>query len=282
MRLGGELTKFYELEFFSALYSIMNFQKNILLKNHTTFKIGGPAKYFYIAKNKKNLILAAQWAKKKKLPFFILGGGSNVLISDRGFKGLVIKFQNQKLSEFVNRGLEWAVGIPGTVGGAIWGNAGAFQKSMKDVVKEVEVYDAKKEKIMRLNNRQCKFGRKTSIFRKNTNLIILSAKIKPRKSNPRKIKEYLRYRKEHQPLNCPSTGSIFKNPPGFFAGKLIEECGLKGKKVGGAQISEKHANFIINLGGATAKDVLKLINLAKNKVKNKFRVKLEEEIKKIS
>lgn len=271
----------------------MKFKKNVLLKNYTTFQIGGPAKYFYIAKNKTELIEATKQAKKLKLPFFVLGGGSNLLISDRGFKGLVIKF-GQPLSLYVSKGLEWAVGIPGTIQGAVWSNAGAFKKSMKDVVKEVEVFDTKTGKVKIFKNKNCRFSYRDSIFRKEKNLIILSVKIKSKKSNTKKIKKYLDYRKKTQPLEFPSAGSVFKNPVGFSAGelgeedkssssafaaaRLIEECGLKGKKIGQAQISEKHGNFIVNLGGAKAKDIKKLINLTKKSVKNKFKINLEEEI----
>jgi UDP-N-acetylmuramate dehydrogenase len=252
-------------------------KKNVSLKNYTTFKIGGPAKYFFEAKKKEDLIGAVIAAKKMKLPFFIFGGGSNILVSDEGFKGLVIKY-GQPLSLYVFNGLEWAVGIPGTIQGAVWGNAGAFGKSMKDVVKEVEVFDLKNKKIKILKNKDCKFGYRDSIFKQNKNLIILSAKIKSKKSNPKKMKEYLNYRKKTQPLNLPSAGSIFKNPKGFSAGELIEGCGLKGKRIGNVKISEKHANFIVNLGGGKAKDVMKLINLAKKKVKEKFGITLEEEV----
>ena len=252
-------------------------QKNISLKTHTTFKIGGRAKYFFVAKTKKDLIGAIKVAKKLKLPFFVLGGGSNLLISDRGFKGLVIKF-GQPLSLYVSKGLEWAVGIPGTFQGAVWSNAGAFKKSMKDVVKEVEVFDTKTGKVKIFKNKNCRFSYRNSIFKKEKNLIILSVKIKSKKSNTKKIKKYLDYRKKTQPLEFPSAGSIFKNPVGFSAGELIARVGLKGKKIGQAQISEKHANFIVNLGGATAKDVKKLINLIKKSVKKKFKINLEEEI----
>ena len=314
-------------------------KKNVLLKNYTTFKIGGRAKYFFIAKNTEDLIKAILVAKKFKLPFFILGGGSNLLVSDKGFKGLVIKIQNTKykiqntkimaevgvmLGELVNvsaktglSGLEWAVGIPGTVGGAIFGNAGVFGKSMKNIVKEIEVFDLSNEKIKTFKNKDCQFDYRESIFKKNKNLIILSTKLKLKKEKKskieRKMREYLNYRKENQPLNLPSAGSVFKNyelrlqpahhPPEksgpiknyelvkefpelrefnkknlIPAAWLIEKCGLKGKKIGGAKISEKHANFIVNLGEAKAEDVKKLINLAKKKVKNKFSITLEEEI----
>ncbi len=295
-------------------------QKNILLKNYTTFKIGGKAKYFYVAKTKENLIKAIKMAKELKLPFFVLGGGSNLLISDNGFKGLVIKIENLKLkiensklitdagvslSKLVDistkRGLtdlEWATGIPGTVGGAVNGNAGAFGKSMKYIVKKVEVFDVKNKKIKFLKNKDCKFSYRDSVFKHKKNLIILSAALQLKKGNKNKItekiKKYLEYKKNTQPLNYPSAGSIFKNPKGFSVGELgeedksssssfaaarmIEECGLKGKKIGNAKISEKHANFIVNLGSARAKDVEKLIKLMKQKVKNKFGVVLKEEI----
>jgi len=287
-------------------------RKNVFLKNYTTFKIGGPAKYFFVARTKENLITAILVAKKNNLPFFILGGGSNLLVSDKGYKGLIIKTKNSPkeslrlptgqaklkniyveagtlLAKVVLEatknnltGLEWTAGIPGTVGGAIRGNAGAFRRSMKDIVKEVEVYDIKNEKIIILKNKNCKFGYRDSIFKHKKNFIILSVIFRLKKGNSKrikmKIKEFLNYRKETQPLNFPSAGSVFKNPAGFSAGELIEKCGLKGKRIGNVKISEKHANFIVNLGGGKAKNVKKLINLAKKRVKNKFGVVLEEEI----
>ena len=284
--------------------SLSGIQKNISLRDFTTFKIGGRAKYFFIAKTKEDLLSAVSTAKKFRLPFFILGGGSNVLISDKGYAGLVIKIKNQDLKiekSEINAeagvplgqlltsaagssltGLEWVVGIPGTVGGAVYGNAGGFGKSMKDTIKEVEVLDLKDLKIERYGLKDCKFSYRESIFKKNKNLIIISVIFKLRKLAKskigKKIKEYSDYRKEHQPLNLPSAGSVFKNPPGFSAGALIEKCGLKGKKIGDVKISEKHANFIVNLGNGRSKDVKKLISLAKTKVKDKFKINLEEEI----
>ncbi|MDI6591595.1 MAG: UDP-N-acetylmuramate dehydrogenase [Patescibacteria group bacterium] len=250
---------------------------NVPLKNYTTFGIGGPARYFFIAKTKFDLIEAIKIAKKFNLPFFILGGGSNLLVSDRGFNGLVIRY-GQPLSSWVSKGLEWAVGIPGTLQGAVWGNTGAFGRSMKDVVKEIEVFDTKTGKIKIFKNEDCQFSYRNSIFKEKKNLIILSVKIKSKKSNLQKIKQYLKYRKETQPLEFPSAGSIFKNPDKFSAAELIEKCGLKGKRIGGVQISKKHANFIVNLGNGRARDVIKLINLAKKSVKKKFGITLEEEI----
>ena len=287
-------------------------KKNVLLKNYTTFKIGGLSQYFFVAKTKEDLIKAIKVAKKLKLPFFILGEGSNILISDKKFKGLVIKIQNSKfkiqnynskfkiiyaeagvplaliISEAAKNnltGLEWAVGIPGTVGGAIWGNAGAFNKSMADIVKKVEVLEVKNEKckVKNFKNKDCKFDYRESVFKRNPNLLILSAILKLKKEQKNKIKEkmgkFLNYRKKTQPLNFPSAGSVFKNPAGFSAGELIQKCELKGKRVGNVKISELHANFIVNLGGGKAKDVKKLIKIIKNKIKNKFGIALEEEIR---
>jgi UDP-N-acetylmuramate dehydrogenase len=179
-------------------------------------------------------------------------------------------------------GIEWAVGIPGSVGGAVYGNAGSFEKSMKDIVKEVRVYDIKENKIKNLNNKLCNFSYRESVFKKTKKYIIISVVLKFKKNNKKEIKNniknYLIYKKRVQPLNYPSAGSVFKNPKGFSAAKLIEDCGLKGKIIGGAKISEKHANFIVNFDNAKAEDVKKLIFLAKKLVKNKFKINLKEEI----
>lgn len=311
-------------------------KENVFLAPYTTFKIGGRARYFFIVKEKKDLIEALQIVKQLKLPFFILGRGSNILVSDEGYRGLVIKcqmsnvkFQKNKIyseagTELKNlvrlslekslAGLEWAAGIPGTIGGAIYGDTAAFGFSIADAIKSVEILDSKTLKIKNLSLKDCNFFNKESIFKNNKNLTILSVVLKLKKGNKKeiqkKIKEYLNHRKKTQPLNFSSAGCIFKNIEladlpeykkchykysdnksliiqGEFvpvsagkipAGYLIEKCGLKGKKIGGAQISEKHANFIVNLKEARAKDILKLINLIKQKVKRKFGIILKEEI----
>lgn len=310
-------------------------QKNILLKNYTTFKIGGRAKYFFLAKNEEDLTKAISAAKRMSLPFFILGSASNVLAADKGYQGLIIKIHTKffmtvdlkknkiisgagtKLKNIVETatkngltGFEWAAGIPGTVGGAIFGNIGAFGKSISDFVERVRVLeiDDSKFKIKKLSKKDCCFKYKDSIFKHKKNLIIISVVFCLKKGEipeiKKKIKEYLDYRKKHHPLNFPSAGCIFKNAKlkinnkkllrdfpelkefnkkgEIPAGWLVEKCGLKGKKSGNVKISEKHANFILNLGNGKAKDVKNLINLAKEKVKNKFGIELEEEIQHLS
>ena len=277
---------------------------NILLKNYTSFKIGGSAKYFFKVKTTKDLIKKIQMAKELNLPFFILGGGSNLLVSDKGYNGVVIKIENlylnyrenkitasagTELKDVVNfstkkelKGLEWAMGIPGTIGGAVRGSIKAFGESISNIIESVEVLKVPELKIKNYKAKDCKFDYKESIFKKNKNLIILSCIFKLKKGNKKQIKNkieyFLDYRKKNHPLDFPSAGSIFKNPEEKNAWELIKRCGLEGKKIGGAQISKKHSNFIINLGNASSKDVLELIDLIKKQVKKKFNIKLEPEI----
>lgn len=302
-------------------------QSNVLLKKYTTYKIGGPAKYFFVATTKEELILALKVAKENKLQVFILGGGSNLLVSDKGFNGLVIKidilgleFKEKKL--FVgageslaklsylsaNRGLaglEWAAGIPSAaVGGSIYGHAQAFGTKISSIIESVQVVDSKTLAVKNFTNKQCRFSLKNSIFKKNKNLIIISAVLSFKKSKTaeikKQIKEFLQYRRDRHPINFPSPGSMFVNPEVKIrdqkllekfpelkqynkqgtipAGYLIAKCGLAGKKIGGAQISKKHVNFIINIRSATANDVLALINLAQKEVKKKFNILLKPEV----
>lgn len=284
-------------------------QKNVYLAQHTTFKIGGKAKFFYTAKTKEDLIKAIAFAKKSRLKFFILGGGSNLLVSDKGYDGLIIKTQNSGLeikkkgktiffscgsgtplaslvlASVKNgaEGMEWAAGIPGVVGGAVFGNAGAFNESISGNICEVEALDVKTMKLKKLKNKDCGFEYRKSIFKKNRNLVILSVKLRLKKGKKEKIsatiKDHLVRRHSFQPLNYPSAGSVFVNPKkGMKAGEMIDKCGLKGRIIGKAMISDKHANFILNLGGAKEKDVRKLMGLIKKRVKNKFGVSLKEEV----
>lgn len=287
---------------------LTGFQENILLADFTTYKIGGPAKYFFVAKSENDIKKAFEAAGKFKIPVFILGGGSNLLVSEKGFKGLVIKMDMNNIkaeggkifaqagaslpktaifaAENGLAGLEWAAGVPGTVGGAIFGHAQAFGDRMSDCIESVRVFDVKKREFKNFTKEHCKFSLKSSIFKKDRNLIIISAVLKLREENKGVIKEKMdkgmEYRKNNHPIAFPSAGSTFVNPekgkktiPAAF---LIEQCGLKGKKIGKAQISNKHSNFIVNLGGAKAEDVLALIKLAKQKVKEKFGINLETEI----
>lgn len=251
-------------------------EENISLAEYTTFKIGGSAKYFLAVNDIDDLNKAVEFAKNKQLPYFILGGGSNLLISDNGFNGVVIKIQNSEYkikdkkiitdagvelgilvkSSIKNSltGLEWAIGIPGTIGGAVKVNASAYNQDIKKLVKNI----------------------------KEVNGIIISIELELEKGNKDKstelIKEYIQKRKNTQPLEYPSAGCIFKNIPGKGAGRLIDQAGLKGTKIGDAMVSEKHANFFINLGKAKSEDVIKLIKLVKKVVKEKHNVDLEEEI----
>ncbi|NQU82989.1 MAG: UDP-N-acetylmuramate dehydrogenase [Parcubacteria group bacterium] len=291
---------------------IQKFEKAVLLKDYTTFKIGGRAKYFFTANNREDIIEAIKWAKQESVPFFVLGGGSNLLVSDNGFDGLVIRIQNKehriescnedfdvcvfaeagvkilqllKLSNDEGlSGFEWAAGIPNiTVGGAIYNVAGGFGVDTSDNVKEVEVLDTETLEIKKLTKDECEFDYKSSIFKTNPSLIILSALLVLKRKDKQEIKQevlrVLKYRRDnHTPL--PSAGCIFKNPDDkTAAGLLIKEVGLAGKIIGKAQISDKHSNFIVNLGGATANDVLELIKLIKTKIKEKFDIVLEEELR---
>lgn len=268
----------------------MNFEENISLKEYTTFKVGGNARYFYIAKNKEDLILAIKKAQESELPIFILGGGSNVLALDEGYNGLVIKFQTPKLGDLVQSsaedsltGLEWAVGIPGTVGGAVYGNARAFGVNISDIIEEVEVLNKETLEVKTLSRDECGFSEKQSIFKKDKNLIILSVALKLEKGDEeeirKKIKDNLNTRLGRQPLNYPSAGSIFINKSGTEPSSvLIEKAGLKGIKIGGVEVSQKHAGFIINTGNATSADILELIEIIKKEVKSKFGIELETEI----
>lgn len=281
-------------------------QENISLKPYTTFKVGGSACYFFQAKTKKDIVLAIREAKKENLPFFVLSGGSNILVSEQGFNGLVIKIETSginlsgnellieagtlmsEITDFMLKnslsGFEWAAGIPGTVGGAIRGNAGAFAVSMGDITEKVEAFDPEKNETAFYKKEDCGFLNKQSVF-KEKGLVILSCILKMEKGEKgdieKKTLENINYRKEKHPLDFPSAGCVFKNPKGYSAGLLIAKAGLAGKEEGGAQISEKHSNFVINKGTAKAEDVIKLASLMKEKVKEKFNITLEEEIQRV-
>jgi UDP-N-acetylmuramate dehydrogenase len=276
------------------------YKKNQLLSNYTTFHIGGPADWFYQAGTEKDLIKAITFCQKEKIPFFILGSGSNVLFSDKGFRGMVIKIKKGNLkvrncrvtaragilldelikiaTENSLIGLEFMAGIYGTVGGAVFGNAGAWQENIGDKVKKVRILD-KNNQLEWLNQEECHFAYRQSRFKKSKE-IILEVEFELKKGNKKEIKEKIKenlIKRQRQPKEF-SAGSVFVNPKPKSAGSLIEACGLKGKTIGKAQISKKHANFIVNLGGAKATDVLELIALAQRMVEDRFKIILQPEI----
>lgn len=283
-------------------------EKNVLrdepLKYHTLVKIGGKADFLVWPETYEQVVEVIRLKEKHHLPFTLLGNGSNVIVRDGGIRGIVvqlkhlteIKVEGEKIIaqsgadiKAVSRvalehsltGLEFACGIPGSVGGAIMMNAGAYDGEIKDVIDHVKVVtQTGEQKILRKDDLQ--LGYRTSIISK-TNDIVLEAVFQLKKGDPQKIKEKmddLTFRRESkQPLEYPSVGSVFKRPPGYFAGKLIQDSGLQGKGVGGAEVSTKHAGFIINKNNATASDYIATIELVRKTVKEKFGVDLELEVK---
>lgn len=314
------------------------FKNNILLKNYSNYRIGGPARYFYEADNLDDILYALdRWRLRNPSisnrnyghGFFILAGGTNLLFDDRGFQGFILKpnvrfierddillrvgagvLVGDLLSYIADKGLsglEWAGGLPGTLGGAIYGNAGAFGGEIKDVITEVISLDisGKRPVLIKRVKEECSFGYRSSIFKKNPGKeIIIEAVLALKKGDKNSIRsaieEKIAYRKQRQPLDYPNIGSIFKNVdvkylnesqlrqlkpviktdpfPVVPAAYLISEAGLKGVSFGGAMISPKHPNFIVNALGARASDVKSLIQLVKDKVKQAFKIPLEEEI----
>lgn len=275
------------------------------MKKHTTFRIGGPARFFCLPQSAPQLAQTIEACEKAESPWYILGNGSNVLVSDAGYEGVVIQlFRNleavriegclmeleagvllAKAARLAGRagltGLEFASGIPGTIGGALVMNAGAYGGEMKDVVREALVMQ-KDGKILRLGREELELGYRTSIIARN-GYVVLSALLELREGDSAEIETRMQELKEartaKQPLEYPSAGSTFKRPEGYFAGKLIMDAGLKGYRVGGAQISEKHCGFVINTGEATAEDVMKLIRHVQEEVRGQFGVELEMEVK---
>ena len=282
----------------------MEIKKNELLKNHTSFKIGGPADEFCSVSSEKEIIELVEYAKEKGIPCTIMGNGSNLLVADKGIRGLVVKIAKgfdeveilgerviakagillSKLSNMVAdaglSGMEEVSGIPGTLGGAIYMNAGAYGGEMKAIVEKVTYFSDGEIKVATKD--ELDFGYRHSRF-SGTDDIILSAELVLKKADIQEIREKMADFKERrctkQPLSMPSAGSTFKRPEGYFAGKLIEDSQLKGFSIGGAQVSEKHSGFVINTGDATAQDVLDLIHHIQNTVYEKFGVKLETEVK---
>lgn len=277
------------------------------MKNHVTFRVGGPADFFVTPKNYEELSWVLKCCAKYEMPCYIMGNGSNLLVSDQGYRGVVIQLFRQLndiqcegnviraqagalLSAVANRaleekltGFEFAAGIPGTLGGACVMNAGAYGGEMKDVLKSVAVLTREGERIT-LQKNELELGYRTSIIAKK-NYIVLEAEIELEVGDAEEIKAVMDDLKERrttkQPLEYPSAGSTFKRPEGHFAGQLIDEAGLRGYQCGGAQISVKHAGFVINTGNATAEDVVNVITHAQEEVLKRNNIKLETEVKRL-
>ena len=281
-------------------------EKDVPLSKHTTYKVGGKAKVMVYPKNVDNLIKLMKLLKTNKIKHKVLGLGSNVLFSDDVYDGVIIRLSELDNIEFFGKnkirvgagyslmklsllaakkglaGLEFASGIPGTVGGAVFMNAGAYKSDMGYVVTEVKVLTPEL-RIITLENKEMNFHYRTSFLQTHPGYICLEAVIKLEKGDKNALDEVIKERRqrrmESQPLEYPSAGSVFRNPEGMFAGKLIEDLGLKGKTIGGAKVSEKHANFIINYKKAKGSDIKKLIELVHQKVLEEYDVdmKIEQE-----
>lgn len=279
-----------------------NVKYNEPMSKHTTFKVGGIADTYITVNSKEKLLKVLELLKNEKIT--IIGNGSNLLVTDKGIRGIVLKYSanncsingktvtvesgmtNARLANtLLNQnlaGYEFAAGIPGTIGGAIVMNAGAYGKEMKDVVESTEFIDLETNKIETLKNEEQEFEYRKSIFQ-NKKCIILSTTLKLedgiKEEIEEKMKEYAEKRRSTQPLDMPSAGSTFKRGNGFITAKLIDEAGLKGYSIGGAQVSTKHAGFIVNKGNAKAKDIIELIKYIQDEIYKKFGEKIEPEIK---
>lgn len=278
--------------------------ENENLKNYNTYKLECISSYIVFPSTVEELIKILNILKEYKTKWFVLGNGSNVILPSY-YNGVIIKLSNfnkckidgnninvesgymlnklaNELSSKGYTGMEWATGIPGTVGGSICGNAGAYKSSMSNIIKDVTLLD--NSEVITLNNKELEFNYRDSLLKHRKDLIVLSCNIKLEKGNLEEIKKTIEERTlkriETQPLDYPSCGSVFRNPEGLSTGKLIDDLGLKGYQIGGAKISEKHANFIINNNNATSEDIIKLIELIKDKIKKNYDIDLvlEQEI----
>lgn len=283
--------------------NIGKYFENVPLSKYTTYKVGGKARVMVFPKTEKKLIILLRELKRLKVKYKVLGNGSNTLFSDRPYDGVIIKLDNfASITFFRNTvragsgvslihlsnlcvrkslsGLEFATGIPGTVGGAVFMNAGAYKSDMGYVVKSIRVLTPKLE-IITMTNKELNFHYRTSFLAKHPDYICLSATIALKKGNKQDMLEIVKDRRERrlasQPLEYPSAGSVFRNPNDLFAGKIIEDLGYKGLIRGGAKVSEKHANFIINYNNATSEDIHELILFIKEQVKERYNIDLKIE-----
>ena len=274
------------------------------MKNHTSFKVGGPADVLAVPENAFQLIEIFRLCCAKGVPVFVIGNGTNIVVRDKGIRGVILKTANlnkfsvngdileaeagmplSKISdiafEYGLSGMEFASGIPGTLGGAVAMNAGAYGSEMQDVVIKTEYMSGSLE-IKTAEGERHRFGYRKSFIQEESGIVLKSALklVKRDRGEIKAMTDDLNARRKHaQPLEYPSAGSVFKRPEGYYTGKLIEECGLKGFSIGGAQISVKHCGFIVNTGGAAAKDITDLIAYVQEAVKARFGVSLQTEIK---
>lgn len=304
--------------------------ENELMSKHTNFRVGGPARFYVIAQTPDEAMQAIEEAKAKGIPFYVFGGGSNLLVSDEGFDGMMIQMANRSskyqvasntmeveagaITALVARqsvdaglaGFEWAIGVPGTIGGAVYGNAGCYGGEMKDVVTSVDAYRLRDGKRVTLSNSECQFGYRTSMFKSEPHLIfgctLQLAKSSDVAASKMKMQDIVAQRKEKQPLESSSAGCVFKNfdfsdekeiellmrelevPQAMLdkkqisVGWLIQQSGLMGQSIGDVEVSKKHGNFFINKGKARAQDIVALISIVKRKVRDELGIELQEEV----
>jgi UDP-N-acetylmuramate dehydrogenase len=303
--------------------------ENELMSKHTNFRIGGPARLYVTANSSDEIVQAVETARDLDIPCFVFGGGSNVLVADAGCAGAVIQAANRRLviqgtqvrvesgaiTALIARktveagltGFEWAIGVPGTIGGAVYGNAGCFGGEMQDVLQTVDAYRLKDRQRISLSRKECHFGYRESMFKHEPHVILGCAlQLVPSKdqaASRARLEEIMRLRKEKQPLDQSSAGCVFKNyefldekeleilrrsidevPDSMLqakrlsAGWLIDQVGMTGKRIGNVEISSKHGNFFVNKGGARAQDVLALISMTKMKIRDEFGIELQEEV----
>lgn len=297
------------LNIYHDLISLIDENKvmaSVPMNEHTSFKVGGPADYFLTPNTIEEITKIINYCVKENIDYYIIGSGTNTLVRDSGYRGIIIK-PDLRHMEIISKdktklivadssillnelsycaldnnlsGLEYAVGMKATLGGAIRMNAGCFNQETKDIVKEIKYID-EDGNIKTMTNKDAEFGYRSSIF-KDKNYIIIEALLEltpsPYEEIEQRMNANIKRRKETQPIDLPSAGSTFKRGENYIASQLIDQAGLKGTSVGGAEVSKKHAGFIINTGTATAQDILDLIELVKDKVKEKFKVSLETEI----
>ena len=274
------------------------------MARHTSFKVGGPADCLVLPQTEDDVMTVLAFAREREMPLTIIGAGTNLIVRDGGIRGIAMSLASEFAAYDVEgqrihaqagvllatlcaaaagcelSGLEWAMGIPGTLGGALVMNAGAFGGDTRSVVETVRVVSPDGE-LKQLSVEEMEFGYRTSLLKRGQQ-IALGATLRLCEGDPAAIqarqREILEHRRRTQPLDLPSAGSIFERPPDDYAGRLIEQAGLKGKRIGGAQVSTKHANFIVNTGGATASDILELIEHVREVVRQRFDVTLEQEV----